>query len=81
MTFDEIRAKFPAFGFALYAYEPGGPVKFEVLDPAGTIWEFSAETEQAVLERAFAPEQPPEEPAPAPAPPALLETDDWNVFD
>lgn len=77
MTFDEIRARYPSFGFALYAMIPGGPVTFEVHDPDGVnVFSFEADTEQAVLERAFGSDQPPEETAKAsPATPSLLEID------
>lgn len=29
--FDTLRAEFPAFGFAVYAYDPGGPVIAEAV--------------------------------------------------
>ena len=32
LTFDELRQRFPKSGFAIYAYEPGGPVTLEALD-------------------------------------------------
>ena len=31
IDFDELRARWPTFGFAVYAYSPGGPVIAEVL--------------------------------------------------
>jgi len=31
INFDELRARWPAFGFAVYAYSPGGPVIAEAL--------------------------------------------------
>jgi hypothetical protein len=65
MTLDEIRAAHPDLAFALYAYEPGGEVTFEVMH--GTeIFAFTGPTAQAAIDAAF----PPEPPAPA-----------FNVFD
>jgi hypothetical protein len=67
MTFDEARDAFPAFGFALYALEPGGPCIFEVHTPEGDIFTFQAETAEAAVSGAFA------EPEPAPALPSVFD--------
>ncbi|MCY0148335.1 hypothetical protein OEG84_11585 [Hoeflea sp. G2-23] len=72
MTFDEIRAAHPAMGLTLYAIEPGQPVTLEVIAD-GEIFTFHAETEAAVLARAFPPPEQIAEPDP-PEPPE-------NVFD
>ncbi len=76
MTFDEARARYPLFGLAIYAYEPGGLVTLEVLigDETHT---FTGATQQAALDLAFPPESQIPEPAiePEPEPPA------HNVFD
>ena len=76
-AFDEIRARFPHLGFAVYALQPGGPVTLEVLPPEGASFTITRPTEAAALARAFPapqPEQPQPDVAtgPEPAP---------NVFD
>ncbi len=63
MTFDEIRARHPHFGFALYAYEPQGPVTFEVHTPEGDV--FTSEqfpTSREAMASLFPSPTPPEEP-------------------
>lgn len=71
---DELRARFPGLGFAVYAIEPGAPVTLEVHD--GTdVFTFAGETADAAIALAFPPA--PAEPA-APEPPASAEP---NVFD
>lgn len=59
MTIDEIRAKFPGLGLALYAMEPGGPVVLETYAD-GQVFSFRGPTAQAVLDEAFPPEPPAE---------------------
>lgn len=50
-TLDELRAAHPALGFALYAYEPGGPVTLEVLAPAtNETFTFTGRTAGGVLD-------------------------------
>lgn len=59
VTFDEIREAYPKFGFAVYAYEPGGPVLLEIHTPSD-VFPFKAPTLDGAIERAFPPE--PEKP-------------------
>ncbi len=59
MTLDDARAAHPGFGFALYAFEPGGPVTMEVIALDGSIFPFTGPSEQAVLDLAFPPAPPP----------------------
>lgn len=68
MTIDDLRALHPQLRLALYAYEPGGDVTFEVIGPDDEVFSFTGATAQDAIERAF----PPEPAAPEPAP---------NVFD
>ncbi len=57
MTFDEARANYPAFQFAVHAYEPGGNVTLEMIND-GQSFVFEGPTLQAALDRAFPPEEP-----------------------
>ena len=66
---DAIRAAYPEWGFALYAYDPGGEVTLELLAPSGDRFEFHALSVASVLRVAFPHFQPP----PAAAPPAQEE--------
>lgn len=59
MTFDELRARFPNVGLALYAIEPGGPVTLEIISPDGSVFPFEADTAAAAIEAAFPPEPQP----------------------
>lgn len=69
---DDLRARLPEFGFALYAIDPGGPVTLEVIDPTGAILTYRADTAEDVIDLAFPPEDD--------APPAPVEQE-WNVLD
>jgi len=62
MTFDEIRAKHPTLGLAIYAIEPWRGVTLETYTPDGGVFTFRGKTEQDALDLAF----PPESPAPEP---------------
>lgn len=53
MTFDDIRAAYPALGLALYAYEPG-VVTLELLHDGNTL-QFTGPTAQAAIDLAFPP--------------------------
>lgn len=61
---DATRALYPHLGFAIYAFEPGGPLMLEIHTPDGRIFPFRAPTLEAALAKAFPPEEPPDEPAP-----------------
>lgn len=63
-TLDDLRAKYPHLGFAIYAYEPGGDVTLECHTPSGEVFTFTGPTADAAIQSGFADE----EPAPAPAP-------------
>ena len=52
-SLDAARRLNPDLGFALYAYEPGGAVTLEIHDPAGEVFTFTAETEEAAFAVAF----------------------------
>lgn len=58
---DDLRAKYPWCGFALYALEPGGDVIFEIHD-AGNVFTARGATAAEAIEAAF--------PAPVETPPA-----------
>jgi|APThiThiocy_ev2_2_1041544.scaffolds.fasta_scaffold38821_2 hypothetical protein len=52
MTLDHLRAAYPALGFALYAYDPGGRVTLEIHD-GKDVFTFSGATEAEVISVAF----------------------------
>jgi len=52
VTLDHLRAAYPALGFALYAYDPGGRVTLEVHD-GKDVFTFSGATEAEVISVAF----------------------------
>jgi hypothetical protein len=52
-SLDEARRLNPELGFALYAYEPGGPITLEIHDPVGEVFTFAGITEEAVFAAAF----------------------------
>jgi hypothetical protein len=52
MTLDELRALLPDLGFAVYAYDPRGPVTLEVHAAEG-VFTFTAASEQAAIAAAF----------------------------
>ena len=54
MTFDEARAAYPAFQFAVHAYDPDGAVTLEMIND-GQSFVFEGPTLQAALDRAFPP--------------------------
>ena len=62
MTLDDLRAAHPDLGFALYAYDPRGPVTLEVHAAEG-VFSFIGSTEAAAIAAAFpqATEEPPHE--------------------
>lgn len=78
MTLDDLRTKHPDLGFALYAFEPGGPVTLEVITPDGAVFSFSGPSATGALLLAFPPALPP--PKQEPTPPAP-NTPTSNVFD
>lgn len=71
---DDLRARYPALGFALYAYEPGGAVTLEVMD-GSDVYSFKGATMTEAVALAFPPEpadienpiSDPEPETPAPA--------------
>lgn len=61
---DALRARFPHLGFAVYAYEPGGPVTLEVLTAQGEVFSLTRPTLAACAAELF-----PEPVAQTPLPP------------
>ncbi len=55
-SLDAAREANPDLGFSLYALEPGRDVTLEIMDPAGEIFTFTADSEAAVFLKAFPPE-------------------------
>lgn len=51
MTLDDARASWPEFGFAVYAFDPVGPVTLEIHAPTGEILTFVEATEADCLGR------------------------------
>jgi hypothetical protein len=77
MTLDDLRAAAPDLGFALYAYDPGGPVTLEIHAAEG-VFTFTGPTEAAAVEAAFPrTEEPDDVPAPLIHPEAAGE----DIFD
>lgn len=58
LTLDHLRAAMPELGFALYAYNPGGPVVLEV-HAADGVFTFEAETAAAAIALVLPPEEEP----------------------
>jgi len=53
-SIDELRARFPRFGFALYAMTPGGAMTLEVHDTdSGEVFAFEGPSFTACAARAF----------------------------
>lgn len=78
MTFEQIVADRPEFGFAFYAYEPGQPVTLEVHAPGGDMFTFHGKDLADVVEQAFGPfEEEPEELEPA----EEEEPEEGSIFD
>ena len=50
---DELRARFPRFGFALSAYDPDDGVTLEILDEQGNVFSFKAKTAVEAVKIAF----------------------------
>lgn len=64
---DELRQAQPELGFAVYAYEPGGPVTLEAITPDGDIFSWRGDTVADAIAEAFPPDddgQEPETPEP-----------------
>lgn len=72
-SIDALRVKYPLLGFAIYAYQPGGLVTLECLNPAGQTFTFTGATEAEAILKGFADDFA--EPMPTPAPPTT------NVFE
>lgn len=62
-SLDALRARQPDLGFAVYAYEPGGPVTLEVLTPDSATYVWTAPTLDMAIASAF-PEPEVTEPTP-----------------
>lgn len=70
-SLDDLRAARPGLSFALYAMDPGLPVKLEIYH-AGEVYSFTGETVSDAILAAFPP-TPEETPKPA--------TPDTSIFD
>lgn len=57
LTLDHLRAALPSLGFALYAYDPDGPVVLEV-HAADGVFTVEAETEAAAVALVLPPDTP-----------------------
>ncbi len=68
MTLDELRARLPYVGFALYALDPGADVTLEV-HANGEVWTFKGATEAEAIAAAFPAPPPTVEESPEPATP------------
>ncbi len=77
IPFDEIRAKYPHLGFAIYAYEPGKPVTLECITLAGDTFTFLGESALEAMAEGF----PEDLPGSAPSPDAVPSADPTSVFD
>lgn len=60
MTLDEARARYPTFGFAIFAMDPKEPVVLEVYLSDGYTKQWRGTSEADVLAKAFPPPPPPE---------------------
>ena len=68
MTLDDIRARFPHLGLAVYAYQPGGDVTLECHAPDGSIFKFTGRTEHEAVMAGFGEDLAPPDTAPADTP-------------
>lgn len=76
---DTLRAKYPHLGFALYAYEPGGPVTLECITAEGKSFQFRGATAAAAMAEGFADDLPAAEAHPSAPKPSANPTP--SVFD
>lgn len=53
MTLDDLRARFPQFGFAIFAMDPAEPVTLEVYEPGGQTFQWRGVSVHDVLAKAF----------------------------
>ena len=53
LSLDDARRAFPHLGLALHAYEPGGRMTLEVISADGQTFQFTGQTEHALVARAF----------------------------
>jgi hypothetical protein len=60
MTLDDIRARLPLCGFAIFAMDPSEDVTLEVYEPGGQTFQWRGASVEAVLMKAF--------PTPSPEP-------------
>lgn len=67
MTFDEMRARYPHLGYAVYAYSPGGSVTLEITG-GDESWTVEAPTMEMAIDCAYPPDLFEQEPEPEPDP-------------
>lgn len=53
MTLDDLRARFPHLGFALFAMDPADPVTLEAYGPGGETFQWRGASVADVLAKAF----------------------------
>lgn len=59
---DTLRAKYPHLGWAVYCYEPGGPVTLECITADGKTFQFHGPTLEAAIAAGFAEDPEPTQP-------------------
>jgi hypothetical protein len=78
-SLDDVRAKYPHLGIALYAFEPGKSVTLELITDDGKTFKFTARSEADAIKKAF------DEDAEAPVPEPTTKTEPipppTSVFD
>ena len=78
MTLDDLRARYPGLGFALYAYGPTEPMTLEVMTEEGKTYTFEGNSEHNTIltgfpELAYPEPEPPPEASSAPPAPGLFD--------
>lgn len=75
ISLDDLRKANPDLAFALYAFDPLGPVTLEIITPEKDVFSFKAMTAAAAIEQAFPPDKTAE-----PEPPVTKEPA-GSIFD
>jgi hypothetical protein len=73
VSLDEIRARFPDVGVALYALDPGQPVTLEIYAADGQVFSWKDLTVAGALAQAFPQPTEPQPEPPAPETPGLFD--------
>ena len=80
MTLDSLRQRLPEFGFAVYAFDPTGPVTVEVHAPDGSVFTRTGDTEDEAWAGLFPPAPPQVKQTQLPEE-ATDESDAGSIFD